>query len=61
MVVPSVLEFDWTASKGPTLLELGFIFEKLDSSQSKRKERPINLNKVAKGTQELRIVAQWKW
>ena len=50
MVVPSVLEFNWVASKGPTLLELGFIFEKLDSSQSKRKERPINLSKVAKDT-----------
>ena len=49
MVVPSVLEFNWATSKGPTLLELGFIFEKLESSQSKRKERPINF-KVAKGT-----------
>ena len=49
MVVPSVLEFNWTTSKGPTLLDLGFIFEKLESSQSKRKERPINLS-VAKGT-----------
>ena len=50
VVVPSVLEFDWIASKGPTLLDLGFVFEKLESSQSKRKERPINLSKVAKGT-----------
>ena len=49
VVVPSVLEFNWVASKGPTLLELGFIFEKLESSQSKRKERLINF-KVAKGT-----------
>ena len=60
MVVPSILEFDWTASKGPTLLDLGFVFEKSESSQSKRKERPTNLS-VAKGTQELRTVAQWKW
>ena len=50
MVVPSVLEFNWIASKGPTLLELGFIFKKLDSSQLKRKERLINLSKVVKGT-----------
>ena len=49
MVVPSVLEFDWIASKGPTLLDLGFIFEKLESSQSKRKERLTNLS-IAKGT-----------
>ena len=60
MVVPSVLEFDWTAGKGPTLPDLGFVFEKSESSQSKRKERPTNLS-VAKGTQELRTVAQWKW
>ena len=49
-VVPSILEFDWIASKGPTLLDLGFVFEKLESSQLKRKERPTNLSKVAKGT-----------
>jgi len=49
VVVPSVLEFNWIASKGPTLLDLGFVFKKLESSQSKRKERPINLS-VAKGT-----------
>jgi hypothetical protein len=56
VVVPSVLEFNWIASKGPTLLDLGFVFEKLESSQSKRKERPTNLSKVVKGTQELQIV-----
>ena len=50
VVVPSVLEFDWTAGKGPTLLELGFIFKKLNSFQLKRKERLINLSKVVKGT-----------
>jgi hypothetical protein len=61
-VVPSVPEFNWTASEGPTLPELGFIFEKPKSSQSKkRKERPTNLNKVVKGSQDLRTVAQWKW
>ena len=49
MVVPSVLEFDWIASKGPTLLDLGFVFEKLESFQSKRKERLINLS-IVKGT-----------
>src|SRR5439155_15719446 len=31
VVVPSVLEFDWTASKGPTLPDLGFVFEKSES------------------------------
>jgi hypothetical protein len=61
VVVPSVPEFNWTAGKGPTLPDLGFVFEKSESSQSKRKERPTNLSKVAKGTQELRTVAQWKW
>jgi len=60
VVVPSVPEFDWTAGKEPTLPDLGFVFEKSESSQSKRKERPTNLS-VAKGTQELRTVAQWKW
>jgi hypothetical protein len=61
-VVPSVPEFNWTDSKGPTLPELGFVFEKSESSQSKkRKERPTNLSKVAKGSQDLRTVAQWKW
>ena len=49
MVVLSILEFNWIASKGPTLLDLGFIFKKLESSQLKRKERPINLS-IVKGT-----------
>jgi hypothetical protein len=61
VVVPSALEFNWIAGKGPTLPELGFIFDKSEGSQSKRKERPTNLSKVAKGTQDLRTVAQWKW
>ena len=50
MVVLSVPEFNWAAGKGPTLPELGFVFEKSDSSQSKRKERLINFSKIVKGT-----------